>query len=62
MSRETPRNTAAAVAARLLHCSRKTGEDHQVLLTRYGLERLMYRLGRSEEAGRFVVKGGPWRT
>lgn len=57
MSRESPRNTAASVAARLLQRSRETGEDHQVLLTRYGLERLMYRLGRSESASRFVVKG-----
>lgn len=57
MSRASPRNTAASVAARLLQRSRETGEDHQVLLTRYGLERLMYRLGRSESATRFVVKG-----
>jgi len=57
MSRVAPRNTAASVAARLLQRSRETGEDYQVLLTRYGLERLMYRLGRSESANRFVVKG-----
>lgn len=57
MSRESPRNTAASVAVRLLQRSRATGEDQQVLLTRYGLERLMYRLGRSESASRFVVKG-----
>jgi predicted nucleotidyltransferase component of viral defense system len=57
MSRERPTNLAASVADRLLQRTRKTGEDHQLLLTRYGLERLMYRLSRSEAADRFVVKG-----
>jgi predicted nucleotidyltransferase component of viral defense system len=57
MKREAPFNTAVSVAARLLQISQKTGENHQVLLTRYGLERLMYRLGRSDFANRFVVKG-----
>ncbi len=57
MSRARTSNLAASVAERLRQRSRLTGEDFQVLLTRYGLERLMYRLGRSEEADRFVVKG-----
>lgn len=57
MSRESVRNTSASVAARLLERSRATGGDYQVLLTRYGLERLMYRLSCSESATRFVVKG-----
>ena len=57
MSRERLSNLSASVAERLRQRSRRTGEDFQVLLTRYGLERLMYRLGRSEGASRFVVKG-----
>ena len=57
MSRELITNQAASVAERLRQRSRLTGEDFQVLLTRYSLERLMYRLGRSEDADRFVVKG-----
>jgi hypothetical protein len=57
MNRQRTTNMAASVAARLLQRSRSTGEDHQVLLTRYGLERLMYRLGRADAAGQFVVKG-----
>lgn len=57
MNRDAPRDTVVSIAARLLRRSRETGEDHQVLLTRYGLERLMYRLGRSESASQFVVKG-----
>jgi hypothetical protein len=36
---------AASVAARLLQHSKKTGEDYQNLLTRFCLERFLYRLG-----------------
>ena len=57
MSRERISNLAASVAERLRQRARLTGEDFQVLLTRYGLERLMYRLGQSDDADRFVVKG-----
>ena len=57
MSRSNCSNLTASVAARLLQRSQRTGEDHQVLLTRYGLERLMYRLSQSVLANRFVVKG-----
>ena len=35
----------------------KTGEDYQLLLTTYALERLLYRLSQSEYADRFVLKG-----
>ena len=55
MSRERPRNIAASVADRLLQRARRTGEEHQLLLTRFGLERLMYRLSESPARDRFVV-------
>ncbi len=48
---------AASVKARLLSCARERGEDFQLLLTRYGLERFLFRLGRSEAAGDFILKG-----
>ena len=48
---------AASVRQRLLNRSRAEGEDFQALLTRYVLERFLYRLGRSEHRERFVVKG-----
>ncbi len=48
---------AASVRQRLLNMSRKTGEDFQLLLTRYAVERLLYRLAGSEHAGQFVLKG-----
>ena len=50
-------NLAASVAARLLNRSKQTGDDHQVLLTSYCLERFLYRLGVSALRDRFVLKG-----
>lgn len=37
--------------------SRQRGEEFNLLLVRYGIERLLYRLGSSEHAGEFVLKG-----
>jgi predicted nucleotidyltransferase component of viral defense system len=51
------KNVAASVRQRLLNLSRKTGEDFQLLLTRYAVERLLYRLAESEYAASFVLKG-----
>jgi hypothetical protein len=48
---------AASVAARLLNRARKTGDEHQSLLTTYCLERFLYRLGASDGRDRFVLKG-----
>lgn len=48
---------AASIRQRLLDRSRERGEDHQVLLTRYGLERLLARLAASTHRDRFVLKG-----
>ena len=48
---------AASVRQRLLNRARADGDDFQVLLTRYVLERFLYRLGQSEHHDRFVVKG-----
>ena len=57
MRTPVPRNLAASVAARLRDRSHELGEDHQYLLMRYGLERLMYRLSQSRYAQLFIVKG-----
>lgn len=56
MAREL-RNTGASVRARLLDRSRREGADFQNLLTRYALERFLYRLSVSAERDRFVLKG-----
>ena len=50
-------NTAASVRARLLNLSKQTGEDFQALLNRYAIERLLYRLGASDQSDDFVPKG-----
>ena len=50
-------NVAASVRQRLLDQARSKRVDFNLLLTRYGLERFLYRLGRSEFRERFVLKG-----
>lgn len=48
---------AASVKQRLLDLSRKRGEDFNLLLARYGIERLLYRLSLSDHASDFILKG-----
>jgi Nucleotidyl transferase AbiEii toxin, Type IV TA system len=50
-------NLPASVRQRLLNLARRRGEDFNFLLTLYGLERLLYRLGRSPHRADFVLKG-----
>lgn len=50
-------NVGASVRARLLNLARKEGKSHEFLLTRYALERLLYRLTQTPHADRFVLKG-----
>jgi predicted nucleotidyltransferase component of viral defense system len=52
-----PRDIAASVRQRLLNLSRTRREDFQAVLTRYGIERLLYRLARSSHGDEFVLKG-----
>ncbi len=56
MAREL-RNIGASVRARLLARARVEQTDFQILLTRYALERLLYRLSVSDQRERFVLKG-----
>jgi hypothetical protein len=51
------RNVAASVRARLKNRADARNEDYNLLLTRYGLERLLYRLSISPHASNFVLKG-----
>jgi predicted nucleotidyltransferase component of viral defense system len=57
VSAPEPGNLAASVRQRLLNLARERGEDFNFLLTAYGLERLMYRLGQSRHRRDFVLKG-----
>ncbi len=51
------RNLAASVRARLKNHADATGDDYNLLLTRYGLERLLYRLSASKHSSNFLLKG-----
>ena len=51
------RNTAASVRARLLKKAQADGLDFSLALTRYALERLLYRLGISSHRDNFLLKG-----
>lgn len=48
---------SASVLARLLNRSRSTGENYNLLLSRFAIERLLYRLSVSPHANSFVLKG-----
>jgi predicted nucleotidyltransferase component of viral defense system len=52
-----PRNIGASVRARLLNLARERTQPLDLLLTRYALERLLYRLSVSSHRERFVLKG-----
>lgn len=52
-----PRNIGASVRARLLDRARAERWDFQILLTRYALERLLYRLSISAHRDRFILNG-----
>ena len=57
MSRPQIKDIAASVRQRLLNYSRERGENYVAVLTRYALERFLYRLSVSEHADKFVLKG-----
>ena len=56
MAREV-NNIGASVRARLLARARAEHQDFQILLTRYALERLLYRLSVSDKRDDFILKG-----
>ncbi|HZP33630.1 MAG TPA: nucleotidyl transferase AbiEii/AbiGii toxin family protein [Candidatus Acidoferrales bacterium] len=57
MSREKPRNLAASVRQRLFNLAQERREDSGLVLTRYGLERFLYRLAQSQYRDQFILKG-----
>ena len=57
MSNRTPVNISASVRQRLLNICNKKGDDPNLILIRYSLERLLYRLSLSEYRNSFVLKG-----
>jgi predicted nucleotidyltransferase component of viral defense system len=57
MSQNQPRNIAASVQQRLRNLAQAQQEDFQGILTRYALERFLYRLHQSDHRDRFILKG-----
>ncbi|OYY88397.1 MAG: hypothetical protein B7Y61_02510 [Rhizobiales bacterium 35-66-30] len=55
---KAPTNMAKSVKDRLLNIARKEGRAFDILLVRFALERLLYRLSISAHRDRFVLKGG----
>ena len=51
------KNLGASVRARLLKLSKANGQSFDLVLTRFALERLLFRLSQSPHADRFVLKG-----
>ncbi|NBW75720.1 MAG: nucleotidyl transferase AbiEii/AbiGii toxin family protein [Sphingomonadaceae bacterium] len=52
-----PKNVAISIRDRLVARARSRRENAQLLMTRYGIERLLYRLSRSPYRDRFILKG-----
>ena len=55
---KAPVNLAASVKDRLLRLARKERQPFDVLLVRFALERLLYRLSLSPLRDQFILKGG----
>jgi hypothetical protein len=57
MTKSNITNTAASVKQRLLNRARAQKEDFNLLLTKYALERVLYRISQSPHKNIFVLKG-----
>lgn len=57
MSEREKKNMAHSVIERLRHRARANDEEYNLVLTRYGMERFLYRLSISPHADSFILKG-----
>lgn len=55
---KAPANIAKSVKDRLLNIARREGRVFDIVLVRFALERLLYRLSVTEHRDRFILKGG----
>ena len=55
---DVPKNRAASVKQHLLNISRAQGRGFDILLVRFALERLLFRLSRSAYRDSYILKGG----
>lgn len=52
------RNRAASIKQQLSNLARREGRVFEIVMVRYALERLLFRLSASDKADRFILKGG----
>jgi predicted nucleotidyltransferase component of viral defense system len=57
VSKSKPTNLAASIRQRLLNLARDRKEEFQLVLVRYALERILYRLHESQHKNQFILKG-----
>lgn len=57
MSKDRLKNVAASVRTRLTDLARHQNEDFQFVLTRYAIERVLFRLTQTIHATEFILKG-----
>ena len=57
MTNPSPKNLPASIRQKLLDLARARNDDFGLILVKYGLERILYRLSRSAHRDAFVLKG-----
>jgi hypothetical protein len=57
LSNPAPKNLPASIRQKLLDLARARKDDFGLILVKYGLERILYRLSRSTHRDAFVLKG-----
>ncbi len=57
MKPDSKKDLPASVRARLLNLARQRSEDLDIVLKRYGIERLLFRLSQSTHRDAFILKG-----
>ncbi len=57
MTKRNSKSMSISVKSRLLNLSRQQHEEFNLLLIRYGIERLLYRISRTDHRNSFVLKG-----
>jgi len=57
MNKASPTDLPSSIHQRLLNLSKKEGQDFQFVLTRFALERFLYRLSNSPFSRQFILKG-----
>ena len=57
MTKSIPASLIASVRARILNLDETRQEDFNLVLRRYAVERLLYRLSQSSYKQQFVLKG-----